>query len=167
MIEIYWVCRHQEPFQRLITLLELLLEFKVIIEILDWGWCLWWHFGLSPYGLKASRTPSRINNISRIIAGVDDEFDVPYWGWCPWWQFAWSTNYLSRVLHFEFWSGRYNTNIQKFLPKNPSRYQYDRKNFQKFFNPIPIRESFLGQKSTWYQYDMKKISWKTNTTPIR
>ena len=20
---------------------------------------------------------------SRILAGVDDEFDVPYWGWCP------------------------------------------------------------------------------------
>ena len=72
-----------------------------------------------------------------------------------------------RFLHFEFWSGRYNTNIQKFWPKNPSRYQYDRKNVEKFFNPIPIRESFLGQKSTRYQYNIKKIffedQYNTNT----
>jgi hypothetical protein len=34
--------------------------------------------------LKASRTPSKIDDISRILAGVDDDFDVPDWGWCPW-----------------------------------------------------------------------------------
>ena len=33
---------------------------------------------------KASRTLSKIDDISRILAGVDDDFDVPDWGWCPW-----------------------------------------------------------------------------------
>ena len=32
---------------------------------------------------KASRTLSKIDDISRILAGVDDDFDVPDWGWCP------------------------------------------------------------------------------------
>ena len=32
--------------------------------------------------LKASRTLSKINDISRILAGVDDDFDVPDWGFC-------------------------------------------------------------------------------------
>ena len=27
--------------------------------------------------LKASRTPSKINDISRVLAGVDEDFDVP------------------------------------------------------------------------------------------
>ena len=26
---------------------------------------------------------TKIDDISRIFAGVNDEFDVPYWGWCP------------------------------------------------------------------------------------
>ena len=33
--------------------------------------------------LKASRTPSKIDDICRILAGVDDDFDVPDWGWYP------------------------------------------------------------------------------------
>ena len=33
--------------------------------------------------LKASRTPSKIDDICRFMAGVDDGFDVPDWGWCP------------------------------------------------------------------------------------
>ena len=33
--------------------------------------------------LKASRTPSKIDDISRVLAGVDDDIDVPDWGWCP------------------------------------------------------------------------------------
>ena len=33
--------------------------------------------------LNASRTPSKIDDIYRILAGVDDEFDVPDWGWFP------------------------------------------------------------------------------------
>ena len=23
------------------------------------------------------------DDISRVLAGVDDDFDVPDWGWCP------------------------------------------------------------------------------------
>ena len=33
--------------------------------------------------LKASGTPSKIIDISRVLAGVDDDIDVPDWGWCP------------------------------------------------------------------------------------
>ena len=33
--------------------------------------------------LKASRTPSKIDDISRVLAGVDDDFYVPGWGWSP------------------------------------------------------------------------------------
>ena len=33
--------------------------------------------------LKALRTPSKFDDISRNLAGVDDNFDVPDWGWCP------------------------------------------------------------------------------------
>ena len=40
--------------------------------------------------LKASRTPSKIDDIPRIIAGVDDDFDVPDWGWGPWWRYGWT-----------------------------------------------------------------------------
>ena len=33
--------------------------------------------------LNESRTPSNINDISRVLAGVDDDIDVPDWGRCP------------------------------------------------------------------------------------
>ena len=33
--------------------------------------------------LKASRTPLKNDDISRILAGDYDDFDVPDWGWCP------------------------------------------------------------------------------------
>ena len=33
--------------------------------------------------LKASRTSSKIDDISKVLAGVDDDIDVPDWGWCP------------------------------------------------------------------------------------
>ena len=32
--------------------------------------------------LKASRTPSNIDEISRVFSGVDDDIDVPDWDWC-------------------------------------------------------------------------------------
>ena len=32
--------------------------------------------------LKASRTPSKIDEISRVLAGADDDIDVADWGWC-------------------------------------------------------------------------------------
>ena len=32
---------------------------------------------------EASRTPSKIDDIYRFLAGFDDDFDVPDWGWCP------------------------------------------------------------------------------------
>ena len=38
---------------------------------------------LKSVSLKASRTPSKIDDISRVLAGVDDDIDVPNWGWCP------------------------------------------------------------------------------------
>ena len=56
---------------------------------------------------------------------------------------------------------------QKFLAKNPSWDQYDRKSFQNFFYPIPIRESFLGQKLTQDQCNIKKFTGRTNTTPTQ
>ena len=37
-------------------------------------------FGLS---LKASRTPSKIDDICKFLAGVDDDLNVPDWGWHP------------------------------------------------------------------------------------
>ena len=30
---------------------------------------------------KASTTASKINDSSGVLAGVDDDFDVPDWGW--------------------------------------------------------------------------------------
>ena len=33
--------------------------------------------------LKATRTPSKFDDISRVLAGVDNDFDVPDWGQCP------------------------------------------------------------------------------------
>ena len=52
-----------------------------------WGWCPWWHFGWSPHSLmelslkfgwnlmslKASRTLSKMDDISVVFPGVDDE----------------------------------------------------------------------------------------------
>jgi hypothetical protein len=32
---------------------------------------------------KASRTPLKIDDISGVLAGVDDDIDVPDWGWYP------------------------------------------------------------------------------------
>ena len=36
------------------------------------------------------KNPSKIDDICRFLAGVDDDLDVPDWGWCPWWRFGWS-----------------------------------------------------------------------------
>ena len=33
--------------------------------------------------LKASRTPWKIDDIFRFLAGVNDDLDVPDWGWHP------------------------------------------------------------------------------------
>ena len=38
---------------------------------------------LNMMSLKASRTSSKIDDISRVLAGVDDDFDVPDLGWYP------------------------------------------------------------------------------------
>ena len=38
-----------------------------------------------------------MDNISRIIAGVDDDFDVPDWGWCLWWHHGLSANALRQL----------------------------------------------------------------------
>ena len=84
-------------------------------DVPDWGWCPWWHYGWStnalrelclkfgwnPMSLKASRTPSKIDDICRFLAGVDDDLDVPDWGWCPWWRFGWFA-YALRELCLKF-----------------------------------------------------------------
>ena len=41
--------------------------------------------------------PSKINDISRILTGVDDDFNVPDWGWCFWWQYGWFANALREL----------------------------------------------------------------------
>ena len=33
--------------------------------------------------MKASRTPSKIDDFFRFFAGVNDDFDVSDWGWRP------------------------------------------------------------------------------------
>ena len=80
-------------------------------DVPDWGWCPWWHYGWSanalselflkfgwnPMNLKASRTLSKIDDISGILVGDDDDFDVPDWGWCPWWHNGWSANALREL----------------------------------------------------------------------
>ena len=85
------------------------------IDVPDWGWCPWWHYGWSanalrklclkfswnPKSLKASRTPSKIDDISRVLAGDDDDIDVPDLGWCPWWHYEW-TAYVLRELCLKF-----------------------------------------------------------------
>ena len=41
-------------------------------------------FGKNLLSLKASRTPSKIDDISGVQSGVDDDFHVhDNWGWCP------------------------------------------------------------------------------------
>ena len=68
--------------------------------LMPWG-ILYLKFGWNLMSLKASRTPSKIDDISRIHAGVDDDFHVPDWGWYPWWHYGWSTNSL-RELYLKF-----------------------------------------------------------------
>ena len=50
---------------------------------------------------KAWRTPSKIYDISRILALVDDDIDAPDWGWCHWWHYGWSS-YALRELFLKF-----------------------------------------------------------------
>ena len=78
---------HQEWSQRRMPLLELLLESTMIMDIPDWRWCPR-HFGWSAYALsklslkfgqnllslKASRSPSKIDDIVADIAGVYDDY---------------------------------------------------------------------------------------------
>ena len=89
------------------TFLEFLLELIRILMFLMGAGVLdeFWKVCTCPVGVmfkicwhllsyKASRTPSKINDISSVLAGVDDAFDVPHWGWCPWWRFEWSPHVL-------------------------------------------------------------------------
>ena len=103
--------RHQEPCQRWMTFQEFLVELDDDFDVPDWGWCHWWHygwfanalgelclkFGWNPMNLKASRTLSKIDDISGILAGDDDDFGVPDLGWCPWWHYGWSANALREL----------------------------------------------------------------------
>ena len=70
------------------TLLELLLDSMLIMDIPDWGWCPWWRFEWSPYAprkqclqfgwnlfsLKASRSPSKIDDIAAVFAGDYEDY---------------------------------------------------------------------------------------------
>ena len=81
------------------------------IDVPDWGFCPWWRyewyayalrelclkFGWNAMSLKASRTPSKIDDICRFLAGIDEDFDVPDWGLCPWWRFGWSPHALMEL----------------------------------------------------------------------
>ena len=92
--KIRWVLRFHEPFQRSMTLQEFLLELMMIMDIPDWGWCPWSHFELSlcalkrlcfKFGwnllsLKAPRTLSKINDITGVVAGVDDDYGYSWLG---------------------------------------------------------------------------------------
>ena len=40
-------------------------------------------FGWNQLSLKASRIPSKIDDIYKVLIGVDDDFDVPDLGLCP------------------------------------------------------------------------------------
>ena len=51
---------------------------------------LCWKFGWNLLSIKTSRTPSKIDDIFRVLAGVDDDLDFPDWGWCPWLHHGWS-----------------------------------------------------------------------------
>ena len=84
----------QEPSQRWMTYLEFLLELMMIVDVPDWGWCPWWRFGWSAYALrkpclkfgwnllslKASRTLSKMDDISGVFAGVDDDCGCSWLG---------------------------------------------------------------------------------------
>ena len=66
----------------------------MIMDIPDWGWCPWWRFGWSAYALrklclkvdwnllslKASRSPSKIDDIVAELAGVNDDYGHPWLG---------------------------------------------------------------------------------------
>ena len=82
LVKIFLVWSHLETFQRLMKLLELLLEFSMIKDIPEWCLCPWWQFWLSPcalrklclkigwnlLSLKASRTISKIDDITWVVA---------------------------------------------------------------------------------------------------
>ena len=71
-----------------------------------------------------------------------------------------------RALHFGIWSGQYKTNIPNFWPKKSTKDQYNKKNSQKFFDPIPIQESFGATSQPKTNTTSKKFSWRTNTTKM-
>ena len=76
------------------TILELLLEFMMIMDIPDWGVMSLMHFGWSAYALsklslkfgwnllslKASRSPSKIDDIVAGVAGVYDDYGHSWLG---------------------------------------------------------------------------------------
>ena len=88
LVKICRVWRHQEPFQRSMTLLVLLLGLMMIMDISDWDWCPWWcivlfiytvrklclKFGWNLLSLKGSKTLSKIDDIAGVSAGVDDDY---------------------------------------------------------------------------------------------
>ena len=76
------------------TLLQLLLESRMIMDIPDLGWCPWWNFGWSAFALrklslkfgwnllslKASRSPSKIDDIAAVVAGVYEDYGHSWLG---------------------------------------------------------------------------------------
>ena len=76
------------------TFLEFMLELMMIVDVPDWGWCPWWRFGWSVYALKklclkfgwnlmslkASRTLSKMEDVSGVFAGVYDDCGCSWLG---------------------------------------------------------------------------------------
>ena len=47
------------------------------------------------------KNPVKKDDISRVLAGVDDDFDLPDWGWCLWSHFGLSP-YAHKKLCLKF-----------------------------------------------------------------
>ena len=76
LVEICWVWRHQDNPQRLMTLLQLLLESMMIMDIPDRGCCPWWRFGWSSYALRKLCLKFGWNllslKVSRMVSKMED-----------------------------------------------------------------------------------------------
>ena len=98
------------------TFLEFLMELMMIVDVPDRGWCPWWRFGWSAYALKklclkfgwnlmslkASRTLSKMDDISGVFAGVDDDCGCSWQGLVSLMSF-WMVCICSEEALFKIW----------------------------------------------------------------
>ena len=116
LTDICWVGRHQDPYQRSITLLVLMM----IMDIADWGCCPWWQrFGLSTHALNIAmfkiwlksfefestkkRTLSKINDISGVVSAGYDDDDGHSWLGLVSLMVNWVFSICSEEAMFEIW----------------------------------------------------------------